>query len=251
MEYTIQKLSQLAGVSTRTLRYYDEIELLKPSRINSSGYRIYGEKEVDLLQQILFYKELGFELQIIKQFIHAPSFDPITALKEHYEKLLNEKRKIEWLIDTVEKTIANKEGRIIMTDREKFKGFKRNMVQKNEEKYGKEVREKYGDDVVDQSNQKIMGMSHEQYQVFEKLGQDVIDTLKEAYLTQDPSSKLAQKAAELHKQWLSFTWKDYSKEAHRGLSEMYVADERFKAYYDKEQIGLAEFLKEAIFIYTE
>lgn len=73
MEYTIQKLSQLAGISTRTLRYYDEIGLLKPDRINSSGYRIYGATEVDRLQQILFYRELGVKLDSIKEIITSPA----------------------------------------------------------------------------------------------------------------------------------------------------------------------------------
>ncbi|MCO4130296.1 MerR family transcriptional regulator, partial [Enterobacter kobei] len=75
MEYTIRKLSQTAGVSTRTLRYYDEIGLLKPARVNSSGYRLYGSKEVELLQQILFYRELDVSLEEIKKIISAPSFD--------------------------------------------------------------------------------------------------------------------------------------------------------------------------------
>ena len=66
MEYTVQKLGKMAGVSTRTLRYYDEIGILKPARINSSGYRIYGQAEVDRLQQILFYRELGVSLENIK-----------------------------------------------------------------------------------------------------------------------------------------------------------------------------------------
>ncbi|KHF34438.1 HTH-type transcriptional activator mta [Paenibacillus sp. P1XP2] len=75
MEYTIQKLGRLAGISTRTLRYYDEIGILKPARINSSGYRIYGGDEVNRLQQILFYRELGFQLEDIKAIMDSPSFD--------------------------------------------------------------------------------------------------------------------------------------------------------------------------------
>ena len=91
MEYTVQKLSRLAGVSSRTLRYYDEIGILKPARINSSGYRIYGQMEVDRLQQILFYKELGVNLKDIKEIINLPTFDGIAALRQHRQKLL-EKR---------------------------------------------------------------------------------------------------------------------------------------------------------------
>ena len=94
MEYTIQKLAGLAGISTRTLRYYDQIELLKPARVNSSGYRIYGEKEVDLLQQILFYKEMGLELRQIKEAIYTPEFNRLVVLKEHLAKLRYETESI-------------------------------------------------------------------------------------------------------------------------------------------------------------
>lgn len=92
MEYTIQKLSKLAGISTRTLRYYDEIGLLKPARVNFPGYRVYGQPEIDLLQQILFFRELGVALDDIRQIILEPSFDGKNELKDHRIKLL-EKRK--------------------------------------------------------------------------------------------------------------------------------------------------------------
>ena len=88
MEYTVQKLGLMAGISTRTLRYYDEIGILKPARINSSGYRIYGQAEVDKLQQILFYRELGVSLENIKDIVNDPSFDCLKALGEHREKLI-------------------------------------------------------------------------------------------------------------------------------------------------------------------
>ncbi|HAA08221.1 MAG TPA: MerR family transcriptional regulator, partial [Syntrophomonas sp.] len=117
-------------------------------------------------------------------------------------------------------------------------------------KYGKEIRKKYGDEAVDKSNRKLKGMTQEQYAQFEKLGQMVLDTLKEALPTGDPASELAQKTADLHRQWLSFSWDKYSKEAHAGLAQMYVDDERFTAYYDQVQPGAAEFLRDAILIYT-
>lgn len=84
----MQKLAELAGISTRTLRYYDEFGILKPARINSSGYRIYGRTEVDLLQQILFYRELGLSLERIKAIMTEPSFDGAKALRKHHDKLL-------------------------------------------------------------------------------------------------------------------------------------------------------------------
>lgn len=250
MEYTIQKLGLLAGVSTRTLRYYDEIGILKPARINSSGYRIYGQKEVDKLQQILFYKELGLHLDKIREIVNSPSFNAAKALNDHREQLLDKRLQLDRLIANVEKTIASNEGRITMTDEEKFEGFKQKMVEDNENKYGKEIREKYGDDTVNKSNQKVLNMTQSEHDEVTKLSEELHTTLAEAFKTGDPAGKLAQKAAELHKQWLTFYWNEYSKEGHAGLAQMYVDDERFTAYYDKDQPGTAEFLRDAIYIYT-
>lgn len=250
MEYTVQKLGKMAGVSTRTLRYYDEIGILKPARINSSGYRIYGQAEVDRLQQILFYRELGVSLENVREIVSAPSFDGLKALREHRGKLLDKRNQLDLLIANVDKTIALTEGRITMTDKEKFEGFKQKMIDDNEKKYGKEIRAKYGDDVVNQSNKKVKEMTEEQHAEVEKLGADVINTLKAAFATGDPAGELAQKAADLHRQWLSYYWPSYSREAHAGVAQMYVDDERFTAYYDKEQPGTAAFLRDAVLIYT-
>ncbi|NRD78190.1 MerR family transcriptional regulator [Bacillus sp. BRMEA1] len=250
MEYTVQKLASLAGISTRTLRYYDEIGILKPARINSSGYRIYGLKEVDRLQQILFFRELGVSLENIKSIITDPTFDSTRALRDHREQLLGKREQLDLLIANVEKTIAMTEGRIIMSDHEKFEGFKNKMVEDNEEKYGKEIREKYGSEAVDKSNAKVLNMTQEQFDEVTELEKKVKQTLTEAYKTGDPAGEMAQNAADLHKQWLTYYWSEYSKEAHAGLAQMYVDDERFKAYYDKEQPGTAEFLRDAIHIYT-
>ena len=137
-----------------------------------------------------------------------------------------------------------------MSDKEKFEGFKQKMIDENEKKYGNEIRSKYSDNIVNKSNKKFQSMSKERYEEFEKLGIKLMDTLKDAFKTNDPSSELAQKAADLHRQWLAYSWSEYSKEAHAGLAQMYVDDERFTAYYDKDQPGLAAFLRDAIFIYT-
>jgi len=250
MEYTVQKLGQLAGISTRTLRYYDELGLLKPARINSSGYRIYGQPEVDRLQQILFYREMGLSLENIKEILNAPSFDGTTALRAHREKLIEKRQQLDQLIVNVEKTIAANEGRIKMSDREKFAGFKKKLIEDNEKKYGKEVREKYGDKIVNKSNKKLKNMTQEEYDEITRLGQEVIETLHAAMQTGDPAGEPAQKAADLHRQWLSFYWDGYTKEAHAGVAQMYVDDERFKAYYDEKQPGSAKFLRDAVHIYT-
>ena len=251
MEYTVQRLAQLAGISTRTLRYYDEIGILKPARINSSGYRIYGKREVDRLQQILFYRELGVSLESIKEIVTSPSFNGIIALREHRKKLLAKREQLDTLIANIDKTIAVSEGGIKMTDKEKFAGFKQKMIEENEQKYGAEVRAKYGNDVVEKSNQKFKNMTEEQYAEMERLGNSVLETLRAAMATGGPAGELGQKTADIHRQWLTYTWPSYSKEAHAGLAQMYVDDKRFTAFYDERvQPGAAEFLRDAIHIYT-
>jgi DNA-binding transcriptional MerR regulator len=250
MEYTVQRLGQIAGISTRTLRYYDEFGILKPARINSSGYRIYGQAEVDRLQQILFYRELGVSLESIKDIVTAPAFDGAQALRDHRQKLLEKREQLDLLIMNVDRTIALTEGRINMSDKEKFEGFKQKLVDDNEKKYGKEVREKYGEDTVNKSNAKVKSMSQEQYDEVTKLANELTETLQAAFQSGDPAGELAQRAADLHRQWLSFYWDSYTKEAHAGVAQMYVDDERFTAYYDKVQPGTAVFLRDAVHIYT-
>ena len=247
----MQKLGTLAGISTRTLRYYDEFGILKPARINSSGYRIYGQAEVDRLQQILFYRELGLDLLSIKEIVTAPSFDGTKALQEHHNKLLEKREQLNLLIANVEKTIASTEGRIIMSNKEKFEGFKQKLVDDNEEKFGEEVRKKYGDRTVDQSNLQLKNMTEDQYADTQRIEEEMFESLVDAMEEGDPASVLAQKAADLHRQWLTFYWGNYSKEAHAGVAQMYVDDERFTAYYDKHQPGLAAFLRDAVHHYTK
>jgi DNA-binding transcriptional MerR regulator len=250
VEYSVQKLSRLAGISPRTIRYYDQMGLLKPARINSSGYRLYGQTEVNRLQQILFYRELGMGLETIKEVINSSSFNELKAFREHRSKLLQKKEQLESLIVNIEKTIASYEGGITMSDQEKFEGFKKKMIQENEEAYGEEIRQKYGDDVVNQSNQKFQGMKPEEYEEMTRLSAKITEKLEAAFQTGDPGSGFAQEAADLHRRWLSYFWKEYSKEAHAGLGQMYVDDPRFTAYYDKNQPGTAAFLRDAILIYT-
>lgn len=137
-----------------------------------------------------------------------------------------------------------------MQDQEKFEGFKQKLVDDNEEKYGQEAREKYGDEAVNKSNQKVKGMTQEEYDEVTRLGVELKETLHTAFLTGDPAGELAQKAADLHRQWLSFYWDSYSKEAHVGVTQMYVDDERFTPYYDEKQPGTAAFLRDAVLVYT-
>lgn len=255
MEYTINKLSKLAGISTRTLRYYDEINLISPSYISDSGYRMYTEKEVDLLQQILFYKTLGFELKEIKEIIQNPSFDKKKALLEHLENLRKKEKQISTLIKTVEKTIKKEEGEIKMSSNEKFKGFKEDLISKNEKEYGREIRKRYGNDAVDSSNKKMMNLTEKEYKEMEDISNLITEKLSEAIENNlSASSNIGEEIANLHKEWLLFNWNKntYSKQSHRGLADMYIADERFTSYYDdKSGKGAAKFLRDAIYNITK
>jgi DNA-binding transcriptional MerR regulator len=251
MEYTINKLAKLSGISTRTLRYYDEIGLLCPVRISDNNYRIYGQKEVDKLQQILFYKEMSVPLEEIGQILNASNFDKKISLESHLSSLLKRKNQIDSLIENVQKTISSMKGETIMSDKEKFEGFKQNMIDENETKYGKEVRGKYGDDVIDCANAKMSGMSEEQWQKSQLLSAEINEKLKQAFEQGNPSSDLAQEVCDLHRRWLCMFWKSgsYSKDAHMCLAKSYVDDDRFTGYYDKIAVGCAVFLKDAINIY--
>ena len=250
MEYSSNKLSKISGVSARTLRHYDDIGLLKPARVASSGYRIYGQAEVDALQQILFYKELGFALSDIKALLASPGFDRENAFLGHLAELQTKRARLDALILNVTKSIAAMKGETIMQDKEKFEGFKAHLINENEQKYGTEIREKYGDDAVDKSNAQLKGLTQGQYDESERLGLALESALKLAYETGDPAGELAQQACALHKEWLSVFSPGYSAEYHRGLGEMYATDERFKAYYDKIIPGCAEFLRDAIHVFT-
>ena len=207
--------------------------------------------QVDLLQQILFYRELGLPLEEIREIIKNPGFDREKALEDHLTVLLQKKRQTEILISNVRKTLESMKGRTMMSDKEKFEGFKRDLIKENEEKYGREVREAYGEDAVEASNRRLAGMSQEDWTKQEELSREILNTLKAAMEIGDPAGELAQKACGLHRQWLCMFWGDgaYTREAHRGMGEMYVADQRFKAYYDKVQDGAAEFFRDALNIY--
>ncbi|WP_175074893.1 MerR family transcriptional regulator [Terribacillus sp. AE2B 122] len=252
MTYTVQKLAELAGVSKRTLRYYNQIGLLHPAEINASGYRIYTEKEVDLLQQILFFRELDLDLDTIKSIIYSPDFDRKKALEEHRDSLLDKQEHIRMLLGNVEKSIQAIERKVEMTDSEKFIGFKEEKIAENETNYGAEIREVYGKEAVEASNAKFRGLTEEQYRKMEAVEQRLFEKLKRAMQAGDPTGPEALQIAELHREWLEFTWPAYSKEAHAGLADMYVQDERFKAYYENNiQEGAAQFLRDSIQHYTK
>ena len=252
MEYNISQLSKLSGVSARTLRYYDEINLLHPLRTNEAGYRFYGDKEVNLLQQILFYRERGLSLEKIRFILYDENFDMLKALNEHLTELENRRERLSKLIDTVKDTIASVKGEFIMRDSEKFEAFKKDVVDQYEKLYGEEAREKYGDSEVDMAVNKVLSLSKEDYEKFQTLGKKVMEALKAAVISKaSPESETGRSVASLHKEWLGYSWKNYTEQKHKGVVSLYVQDERFKKYYDREQNGCADFLLAAVDFWAE
>lgn len=247
MEYSIQALAKLSGVTTRTLRWYDQIGLLKPSRVAESGYRYYGPKEVDRLQHILFFRELGVDLSQVKACLEDPSLDRLALLRTHLVDLEREREKLDHLIKSVRTNIQAEERKEIMADEKKFEAFKAQMTEEHEQKYGKESREKYGDAAVDRSQKAFRDMSPEDYERWTHLDRAILEGLEEAVRAGlSPESPEGETIVSNHKQWLILSGLKYQPNVHKGLGQMYVMDERFTAYYDKNVPGCGAFLRDAI-----
>lgn len=248
MEYSIRELAELAGVSARTLRWYHETGLLSPSRIGENGYRYYGGAEVDRLQQIMFYRELGVELSRIKDILDDPAFDRMEALRQHLRDLEIKEQELHTLITAVKEIIITEEKGEVMSDQKKFEAFKRQTVEENERRYGEESRRKYGDAAVDGSRKNVLGLSQEEYNSWTQLEQMILEKLAAAVEAGVPcTGEVGKEIAGLHRRWLSVSLKgSYDAAKHRGIAQLYVMDERFTAYYDARVSGCARFLCDAV-----
>ena len=247
MEYTIQELSRLSGVTTRALRWYDKIGLLKPSGRTEGGYRCYGPEEVDRLQDILYYRALGVELARIRACLDDPSFDRLAVLRSHLAALETERDRVQGLIESVRETILSTERKKIMSDERKFEALKRGVLEEYGRTYETESREKYGDAKVDAMLTRFQGVTQEQYQTWDSLGREILEKLSAAVAAgTDPAGEVGKEIADLHRRWLTATGDKYDVQRHRGIVELYVQDERFTAYYDREQPGCAQFLRDAV-----
>lgn len=249
MKYGIKELAALSGVSPRALRLYEDLGLLQPLRNPGNDYRVYGQREVDRLQAILFYRETGMKLSDIKALLEQDEAGRASALQAQLAALKAEAGRLNTLILTLEKTIRHQKEKEDMSDKEKFEGFKKNLVKENEAKYGREIRQKYGDKVIDESNAKVMGMECGTFDRAQALSEEVNRLLIEATATGDPAGDAAQNLCKKHKDWLMCYWPKYTKEMHLGVAEGYVADERFAKYYNDIVDGGAEFLRDAIRVF--
>lgn len=249
--YTVLELAELAGVSSRTLRYYDQIGLLKPARLSPAGYRLYGETQVNMLQHILFYREMDISLKEISGLIGKKPYMRLDLLRRHRVQLENRMRRLERILQTLDRTIRSVEQGETMSDEQKFEGFINEMIETNEAEYGGEARDRWGDQAVDAANLRLKKRSKAEFEDFERLSARVLESLGKAMDSGDPSGEAAMEAAGLHRQFLEFWWEEYSPEAHAGTVAMYLEDERFKAYYEKLRPGASEFLKITVLNYLE
>lgn len=245
-EYSIQQLATLAGVSVRTLHYYHEIGLLTPAHVKNNGYRYYGEKQLLLLQQILFFKELEFPLDEIKRIVKSPYFDMETALQEQKKMLLLKSKRVEKLIQTINKTLRSMKQNEKLQDEELYDAFKDDDVKQ----YQDEVKQRWGNtDAYKQSMARVGKMTKAQMDKLKEDGKKFTQKLADA-MDKDIQSKEVQDLIAEHYKGIQFFY-DCSLEMYRNLGKMYVDDVRFTAYYDKFRPGLAMFVRDAIEYFCE
>lgn len=242
MELKINEVAKLTGVTVRTLHYYDEIGLLKPSKVSEANYRLYDDDAIEMLQQILFFKELDFPLNEIKEIVKSESFDRTEALKKHKELLIKKRKRIDKLINLVEKTIG---GECNMS----FKEFDNIDFENARKKYAKEVKERWGKtDAYVESETKSKNYGKEQWQQINQESGKILKAFAENR-GKNPDSKEVQA---LVKEWQDYITKRFYKctnEILKCLGLMYLEDKRFKENIDSYGNGTTEFMSQAIAIY--
>lgn len=246
--YTTSELANMAGVSVRTIRYYDQIGLLSPKR-QENGYRSYGDPEVRKLQDIMMLRSCGLPLADIASAMKSSDFDLAVKLREHLNTLSSQIDITARAIEATESMLDGLEAFDAMSNEERFEELKKSSVARFEDEYGEEARALYGDAAIDEANERMLSMSKLAWDAKEELEQRVKDTLVKAMATGDPTSPESRMLSELHAQWIRVHWGDngYTPEAHRGLVQGYMDDPRFIEYYDSAcGKGATEFLKDVV-----
>jgi len=243
--YTEKKLSTLAGVSVRTLHYYDQVGLLKPTEIAANGYRQYDDAALLRLQQILFYRELDFSLKDIRSLLDAPDFDQIKALESHWDALWARLARTERLIQTVEDTIHHLKGEKEMSNKALFKAFS----DEEQAEYAKEAEKKYDPETVRESNRKWMGYSSEKKQAIMDEG-NLVYTDMIAAMSKGADSPEVQAIVARWRKHMDYFWTP-NLEQLQSLATMYGQSPDFKANVDQMHPDLADFFREAVEVYVE
>ena len=244
--YTVSRLAKLAGVSVRTLHHYDETGLLKPSFRSDSGYRQYQREDLLRLQQILFYRELDFSLNEIKEILDDPGYDQVQALVNHRQSIEQRIERLSDLLNTIDKTLTQyKEDSVVLTDEELYEGFSKEQI----DRYNKEVDEKYGPGTVKASKERIEKLSKKKWKRVKKEGGAIALEMSEL-IDIPPESPEVQKLVKRHHAWIENFWTPDA-ESYKGLAIGYVENPEFRAFYDKYKTGLAEFLCAAMEYYAD
>jgi DNA-binding transcriptional MerR regulator len=243
--FTVKQLADLAGVSARTLHYYDEIGLLKPARNPGNGYRFYERPALLRLQQILFLRELGFSLGDIQAILDQPGFDLLPALKQHRQALKERQERLGRLLLTVERTILHLQGNIEMENKEFFEGFS----EEKQKEYEEEIRQRYGEVKLSESQQNWSSYSEEKKRQIMEEGRDNYLALVAA-MPYGPASPQAQECIARWHQHLRYFYEPTT-EILLGLADMYNEDRRFAAFFQRIHPDLAGFARQAIQIYCQ
>lgn len=249
-KFTVKQVAELSGVSDRTLRFYDEIGLLKPASIGENGYRYYEKEQLLALQQILFYRELGFELAMIQKIISKPDFDKIAALKSHREQLEKETEKTKALIETIDKTLAHLQKETPMKEKEMYNGFD----PKKQAEYEEYLISNYGDRAqknIEESKRRTKDWKKED---FEKVGRDYAEIhkalrlfLEKGVSVKDPQ---VQERIKAHYEVVNRFWTP-NREAYIALGKNYCDFPDFRKHFDSFHPSLAEYIAAAMKVYAE
>jgi DNA-binding transcriptional MerR regulator len=245
MGYTVKQLADLAGVSIRTLHYYDEIGLLKPASYGENGYRYYDEPDVLRLQQILFFRELDFSLDDIKDILDRPEFDVLRTLEGHRQALEQKVTRLNRLINTVDNTISHLKGELEMSQKGLFEGF----TEEKQKEYERQARHRYGDAEVQESTERWNRYPQEKKEKIKAEGEavyrDILANMDNGY----DSPQVQQAIARWHQHLRYFYEPSY--ERLMGLAHLYMEDPDFSATYQKMHPDMPQFLYKAIEFYCK
>ncbi|MEU6577082.1 MerR family transcriptional regulator [Streptomyces sp. NPDC046805] len=244
MSHSVGQVAGFAGVTVRTLHHYDDIGLLAPSERSHAGHRRYSDADLDRLQQILFYRELGFPLEEVAALLDDPDADPRAHLRRRHELLTARIEKLQKMAAAVEHAMEARRMGIDLTPEEKFEVF----GAYDPDRYEEESRRRWGDtEPYRQSQRRVASYTKEDWLRIKAEGAgntNAFAALMDAEV--DPASESAMELAEQHRRQISRNFYDCTYEIHQGLAEMYVADERFASTYEQIRPGLAAYLREAI-----
>jgi len=237
--HTVRQVADLAGVTPRTLHHYDTIGLLKPSLVGGNGYRYYGDEALLQLQQILLYRELGFDLDAIKRLVTKKDFSVVKALEAHKAALKKRIERLQRLVETVDKTIASQQGGTTMRDEQLFEG-----LTAQEKEYAEEALERWDPAVVRESHKRYGQLSAEQKKAMKQAGEDLLRDWA-ALIGTDPAGPAARAVVDRWRKGIEFFYTP-TPQILVGLSQMYLDDPRFKANYDKVDPRLADYVRQCV-----